>query len=198
MPAPIRAPGAGRVLEVADGIEKNVMRPMCAVAGAVLMAAALVNVVVATFTAHADDDAYSINGRYIATSDGTYATTNGAFHNEVTVRSTWTITSTCATDVKCAGQVSSDQGWSAPLRTEGHVWYVERDVPNWETCPDAMSFTGHQTFMFYPANANGVTQIGSPYLEGKDKTVGSRFACGGTKEAMALTIVMPFRLDKVG
>jgi hypothetical protein len=166
------------------------------------MAATVVDVAGTTLTAQADDSAYAINGTYVATSDGTYATTNYAFHNEATVKSTWTITSTCATDVRCAGQVSSDQGWSAPLRTEAHVWYVERDVPNWETCSDGTTFPGHQTFMFYPANANGVTQIGSPYLEGRDKTVGARFACGGTVGGLGarsvLVIVMPFRLDKIG
>lgn len=145
--------------------------------------------------AQASVDAYAINGTYAATSDGTYATTDYAFHNEATVRSTWTITSTCETDTHCTGQVVSDQGWTAPLRTEGHVWYVEHDVTGWETCPDGTSFDGHQTFMFYPANANGVTQIGSPYLEGRDKTVGPRFACGRAK---VLTIVMPFRLDRLG
>jgi hypothetical protein len=178
--------------------EEGAMRPSRRVVAAALMAAGWVSGVGATPSAQATDDPSAINGRYVATSDGTYATTNYAFHNEATVTSTWTITSICATEVSCTGQVSSDQGWSAPLRTEGHVWYAERDVPNWETCPDGTSFTGHQTFMFYPANANGVTQIGSPYLEGKDKTVGQRFACGAAKEARVLTIVMPFHLDKVG
>jgi hypothetical protein len=162
------------------------------------MGAALVGGVGTTPSAQATDGDYAINGTYAATSDGTYATTNYAFHNEATVKSTWTITSTCATDVKCDGQMTSDQGWSAPLRTEGHVWYVERDIPNWETCPDGTSFTGHQTFMFYPANADGVTQVGSPYLEGKDKTVGPRYACGTYWYGKPLTIVMPFRLDKIG
>jgi hypothetical protein len=183
------------------------MRPLSTVLGATLMAATLVDVGGITLTAQADDGAYAINGTYVATSDGTYATTNYAFHNEATVKSTWTITSTCATDVRCSGQVSSDQGWTAPLRTEAHAWYVERDVPNWETCPDGTSFTGHQTFMFYPANANGYTQIGSPYLEGRDKTVGQRAACGipltsgvplSGSYGKPLTIVMPFRLDKIG
>lgn len=175
------------------------MRPSSTVLGAAMMCGAWVGSLTESSCAHATGgEGYAINGTYVATSDGTFATTNYAFHDEVTVKSIWTIASTCESDVRCAGQVSSDQGWSAPLRTEGHVWYVERDVPHWETCPDGTSFTGHQTFMFYPSNANGVTQIGSPYLEGRDKTVGSRLACGGTKEAKMLTIVMPFRLDKVG
>lgn len=171
------------------------MRPWDTVVGGVLMGSALVGGVGSTPPARANDGDWAINGTYVATSDGNFATTDYAFHNEATVRSTWTITSQCTTDVQCSGQVSSDQGWLAPLRTEGHNWYVERDVPNWETCPDGTSFGGHQTFMFYPANANGYTQIGSPYMEGRDKTVGPRYACGRAK---VLTIVMPFRLDEIG
>lgn len=178
------------------------MRPLSTVATATLMGAALVGGIDTPFAAWATGDDYAINGTYVATSDGSYATTDYAFHNEATVRSTWTITSTCTADVHCTGQVTSDQGWSAPLRTEGKVWYVERDVPNWETCPDGTTFPGHQTFMFYPANANGVTQPGSPYLEGRDKTVGPPFACGRTALGLGarshLTIVMPFRLDRIG
>ncbi|WP_246398531.1 hypothetical protein [Mycobacterium vicinigordonae] len=156
--------------------------------------------------AQADNSGYAINGTYVATSDGAFATTDYAFHDEATVTSTWTITSTCPAAGHCSGLVSSDQGWSAPLRMEGNVWYVERDIPNWETCLDGSTLAGHQTFMFYPANTNGVTQIGSPYLEGRDKTVGVRAACGIPPVADApasgsygkpLTIVMPFRLDKI-
>ena len=183
------------------------MRLLGTVGCATLIAATLPGFVCTTASADADYEAYSINGTYNATSDGAFATTDYAFHDEATVQSVWTITSHCVTDVLCTGQVSSDQGWTAPLRTEGHVWYVERDVPNWETCPDGTSFTGHQTFQFYPSNADGVTQIGSPYLEGKDKTVGQRAACGIPPTAdvpfsgsygKPLTIVMPFRLDRRG
>ena len=83
------------------------------------MAAALVGGVGTTPSAQATGDAFAINGTYAATSDGTYATTNYAFHNETTMKSTWTITSTCPTEVRCTGRVSTDQGWSAPLRTGG-------------------------------------------------------------------------------
>jgi hypothetical protein len=177
-------------------------RPGTVVRATLMIGPALVGAVHTAPSASADDyDAYALNGTYAATSDGTYATTDYAFHNEATVKSTWTITSKCTTDVHCTGQVTSDQGWSAPARTEAHVWYVEHDVPNWETCPDGTTFTGHQTFMFYPANADGVTQIGSPYLEGRDKTVSPDFACGRTALGLGarsrLTIVMPFRLDKI-
>jgi hypothetical protein len=174
--------------------EGDARRPLSAIAIVVL--AALACYLAAPPAANADAG-YAINGRYAATSDGTYATTNYAFHNQATVRSVWTITSTCRTDVSCVGQVTSDQGWSAPLSTEGHIWYVQRDLPTWETCPDGSTSSGHQTFMFYPTDTDGVNQIGSPHLEGRDKTLGARFGCGRTNLAEVTTVVMQFRLDRI-
>jgi hypothetical protein len=166
------------------------------VLGATSISAALVGGLPLTPLAQASPDAFAINGVFTATSDGNFATTDYAFHNEATVTSTWTITSSCISDDHCAGQVRSDQGWSAPLYThEAHVWYVERDLPAWEPCPDGTVSAGHQTYKFYPSNADGLSQIGSPYLEGTDKTNGIRGACGRPKW---LTVVMPFRLIKVG
>jgi hypothetical protein len=167
------------------------------VVAATLMASALTACVGTSPLVRANSGDFAINGIYAATSDGTYATTDYAFHNEATVRNTWTITSHCTTDDSCSGKVASDQGWTAPLTMEvGHVWHVERDIPNWQTCPDGTAFTGHQSFMFYPSNADGLTQIGSPYLEGKDKTVGPRNACGTYWYGKPLTVVLPFRLEK--
>jgi hypothetical protein len=180
-------------------VEEGVVRPIRKTAiAATLMASALTSYVATSPPVRANSDGFAINGTYTATSDGTYATTDYAFHNEATVRTTWTITSHCTTDDSCSGKVTSDQGWSSPLTMEvGHIWHVERDVPDWETCPDGMTFTGHQTFTFYPSNADGLTQIGSPYLEGRDKTAGPRYACDSAKYGKWLTIVMPFRLDKI-
>lgn len=172
------------------------MRPIRTVVSATLTAAVLVGVSSTTPVAQASDGDIAINGTYAAISDGFWATTDFAFQKQATVRSTWTITSTCTGTWKCTGQVSSDHGWSAPLYTdEASVWYVKRDLPNWQTCPDGTAFAGHQTFKFWPASPDGLTKIGSPYLEGKDKTTGETGACGRFK---FLTIVMPFRLDKIG
>ncbi|GFG74595.1 hypothetical protein [Mycobacterium botniense] len=138
----------------------------------------------------------ALNGTYRATSIGDWAKTNDQFHNEATVTSIWTISSSCTTFEECTGTVTSDQGWSAPIYThDGALWYVKRDVPNWETCPDGTSYTGKQTFYFIPVNSNAEAQIGSPTLAGKDKTVGPSGACGQNKW---LTVELPFRLDKIG
>jgi hypothetical protein len=149
-----------------------------------------------TPAAQAAIDDIAINGRYTATSLGNWAKTNDAYHDEATVRSTWTLSSSCTTAQDCTGQVSSDQGWSAPLHTtDGEMWYVKHDVPNWETCRDGSTNTGHQVFTFVPVDANGDVQTGSSTLAGLDKTVGPSGAC---RVNTWLTIEMPLRLDKIG
>jgi hypothetical protein len=137
-----------------------------------------------------------INGTYLATSVGEWAKTNEVYRDEATVRSTWRITSSCTTYDDCTGQVTSDQGWSAPLTIhDGSLWYVRRDVPNWEFCEDGTAVTGRQTFTFTPVGPDGMVLRGSPTLAGQDKTVGPSGACGMNRW---LVVSMPFRLDKVG
>jgi hypothetical protein len=136
-----------------------------------------------------------INGTYIATSVGEWAKTNEVYKDEATVRSTWTITSSCTTFQECTGQVTSDQGWSAPMTVhDGSLWYVRRDVPNWEVCPDGTAATGKQTYQFSYAGPDGLSQPGSKTLAGWDKTIGPSGACGVNRW---LVIEMPFRLDKI-
>ncbi|WP_425518568.1 hypothetical protein [Mycobacterium spongiae] len=138
----------------------------------------------------------AINGTYRATSIGDWAKTNDSYHDEATVVSIWTISSSCTTFQECTGTVSSDQGWTAPTYThDGIAWYVKHDVPNWEPCDDGTSYTGRQTFYFYPVNDTGMPEIGSPTFAGKDKTIGPSGACGVNKW---LHIELPFRLDRIG
>ena len=137
----------------------------------------------------------SINGRYNATSLGNWAKTTDSYHDEATVRSVWTVSSSCSDAQDCAGTVSSDQGWSAPLvMHDGAQWLVRRDLPNWETCADGSTNVGHQLFSFVAVDANGNLLNGSPRLAGRDKTTGESGACGVNKW---LTIEMPFELDKI-
>ncbi|MDT5407958.1 MAG: hypothetical protein QOG14_178, partial [Mycobacterium sp.] len=120
------------------------------IAGAILLASMMIGDLGWAPSARADGD--PINGTYRATSVGEWAKTNDAFHNQATVTSTWTITSSCSNAQECTGQVRTDQGWSAPLYMhDGTMWYVKHDVPNWERCPDGTAFTGQQTFTFFPA-----------------------------------------------
>ncbi|HXY66906.1 MAG TPA: hypothetical protein VEI45_21690 [Mycobacterium sp.] len=144
-------------------------------------------------TAYGDDDALS--GTYLATSNGEWAKTNDSYHNEATVRSTWTITSTCTTPFDCIGRVTSDAGWSADLHRQNSEWTVKREVPNWERCDDGTAFTGLQEYRFYPAAASGISSPGSTTLVGEDKTTGPSGACGRNQW---LVVRMPFKLVKIG
>jgi hypothetical protein len=172
------------------------MRPVETLTTATLVAATVIGSVATAPTAGATTkEEVAINGTYRATSIGDYAKTNDQYYGEATVTSTWTISSSCVTFQECHGTVSSDQGWTAPLyMIDGLMWYVKREVPNWERCPDGTAFTGHQTFYFYPVNENGEFHLGAPTLAGKDKTVGPSGACG---QNQWLDITMPLRLDKL-
>jgi hypothetical protein len=111
---------------------------------------------------------------------------NYAFHEEATVTSIWTISSTCSDPMDCTGRVSSDQGWSANLRlVGGALWFVVHDVENWERCQDGATAPGHQQFKF-TVDEN---------LSGWDYTVGPSGACGANRW---LVVEMPFKLVKIG
>ena len=145
-------------------------------------------------TAGASGDDWGLNGTYAAMSNGDWAQTNEVYQKEATVRSTWTISTTCTTPVDCTGRVSSDQGWSADVNIHGSEYVVKRDIPNWEPCANGTSRTGHQIYRFYPVNDKGWVSVGSTTLAGIDRTSGETGACGINQ---TLIITMPFRLDKV-
>jgi hypothetical protein len=142
----------------------------------------------------ASEDGLALNGTYIVTSNGDWAKTNDSYHDEVTVTSSWTITSSCSNPVDCNGQVVSDQGWTAPIVHNSDAWIVERDLPNWEHCPDGTAATGHLRYRFWPVDDTGYVVPGSPTLAGEERTTGPSGACGINK---LLVIRMPVRLDKV-
>src|SRR6516165_2680185 len=146
-------------------------------------------------TASASGDDWGLNGSYAATSIGNWASTNDVYRDEATVRSRWTITTTCTTPLECTGRVVSDLRWSADLSLHGSEYVVKRDVPNWEPCPSGVARTGHQIYRFYPVDESGSVAWDSTILAGFDKTSGDSGACGINK---ALVITMPFRLERVG
>lgn len=171
------------------------MRPLNLAASAALVAAGAVVGVGMAPSASAYDA--SLNGTYTATVIGDWAQTNSVYHREAVVRSTWKISSSCSTAEDCTGQVVSDQGWTAPMvMHDGMNWYVKRDIPNWETCPDGTSFPGHDVVYFYPANPDtGENSLGSGVLAGREHTTGPVGVCGTNA---ALYVDQPFRLDRIG
>ncbi len=171
------------------------MRSIPAMVGATLAVGGVAVMLHTTPTASAYNPA--VNGIFTATLIGDWARTRTVYHDEAVVQSTWTITSSCSTAQDCAGQVVSDQGWTAPLTMrDGLNWYVKRDIPNWETCADGTAFTGHEVFSFYPANPEtGENTLGSSVLAGREHTVGPSGACGTNAP---LYVEQPFRLDRIG
>jgi hypothetical protein len=156
-------------------------------------------VVVSTITcpqavADAADD-WALNGTYLVVSNGQWAKTNEVYRDEAVVTSTWSITSTCTTLSECSGQVTSDQGWTAPVFTKSGEWHVERTIKNWEPCPDGTASDGHQLFRFYPVDDRGQLAIrGSRVLGGFDETVSASGSCGIN---MPVVISMPVKLTQV-
>jgi hypothetical protein len=173
------------------------MRSVGVIAGATLLAATVIGGLGAAPSATASGDDNALNGTYLATSNGEWAKTNDRYQDEATVRSTWTITSTCTTPFDCTGRVTSDAGWSADLHRQNSEWTVKRDIPNWERCVDGTAFTGAQEYRFYPADASGVISLspGATTLIGEDKTTGPSGACGVNQW---LVVRMPFKLVKIG
>jgi hypothetical protein len=171
------------------------MRPPSLIAGAILFAASVIGGLGTAPSASASVEGEPLNGTYRATSNGEWAATNDSFHDEATVRSTWTITSTCRDPLDCTGQVTSDQGWTAEISKVNEAgWTVKRDLPGWEKCADGTAATGRQVYRFWPADASGVYSRGSTTLVGTDKTTGPSGACGVNRW---LVIEMPFKLVKI-
>jgi hypothetical protein len=136
--------------------------------------------------ARAADCAVPLGGTYTAFSDGQWAKTKHSFHDEVSVTTTWTVTTTCRDYLYCTGQVTSDQNWSAPAECKSGMWVVTHDVPNWEPCPDGTAATGQQKFIFW-------SQTDPSKFEGWDTTLGPSGACGINHW---LRVEMPFTLIK--
>ncbi|WP_419866332.1 hypothetical protein [Mycobacterium scrofulaceum] len=137
---------------------------------------------------------WGLNGTYTATSNGEWAKTNEIFHNEASIRSIWTINTTCSYPTECTGTVVSDWGWRAPIYQTGGVWFVKHIVDNWQPCPDGTAAQGFQVFRFAPTNPDGDTvDPASPVLTGADETTGISGACGRSKTWF---ISMPFKLVK--
>jgi hypothetical protein len=180
------------------------MRGVEITAGA-LGAIALVGSLGTATPAHASNYGVELNGTYRVTSNGDWAKTNDVFIDERTVVQTWTMSSSCTSPQRCEGQVTSDQGWTAPLRlgggegspnAVGDFWVVDHVISNWEPCPDGTAATGNQKFIFWGmdplTNQRNMTRV--DLLSGVDKTKAPSGACGINKP---LVIELPVRLDKV-
>ncbi|MCW1820171.1 hypothetical protein A5731_14620 [Mycolicibacterium conceptionense] len=137
---------------------------------------------------------WGLNGTYIATSNGEWAKTNDIFHDEASIRGTWTISTTCSYPSECTGTVDTDWGWSAPIYKKSGVWYVKKTVDNWQPCGDGTAGPGLQVYRFFPSNKDATaTDPSSTTLLGEDSTTGVSGSCGSSR---VVFITMPFKLVK--
>ena len=157
----------------------------------VLLAVAAAVAVTTCPTADASFGEYALNGTFIATSNGEWAKSNEVFHDEDSVRGTWTVSSTCTSASDCSGSASSDWGWTAPIYKTDGTWYVKRSVPAWMRCPDGTFVDGFQIYRFFPAGPDGSYRRVSDVFVGEDRTEGPSGACG---KNMPLEIRLPFKL----
>lgn len=170
------------------------MRGMGLLAGAAATAFTVIGSLGAAVPAQASNYGFEINGTYRATSIGELARTNEVFIDEQTTVETWTVNSSCTDPWTCTGQVTSDQGWTAPLRWDIDHWLVDREIPNWEPCPDGTTATGYQKYYFYGKEPSGLTNNASNVLGGEVTTQSRSGSCGINKP---LFIKVPLRVEKI-
>jgi hypothetical protein len=147
-----------------------------------------------TPAAHASTYGTELNGTYSFLSNGEWAKSNDSFHNEPVVHATWQISSSCSSTSACTGQVTSDQGWTAPLELRDNTWKVRRDLTNWAPCETGGAAAGHQLFAFYVVDDNGLNVGNGDLLAGTDSTATDSGACG---KNLPLKIVIPIRLQRI-
>ena len=162
------------------------------VSAALLAAVTIGGVGIAPPVAAADDE-YSLNGTYTATSNGEWAQMNDRYQSEATVRSTWTVVSTCVTVFACAGTVTSSLGWTEDIYRQNENWYVKHYIPDWIPCPDGTRAPGLQVFRFLASTNDGTLDPKSDLLVGEDETTGVSGACGRNR---SLVLSLPFKLIK--
>ncbi|OBB08793.1 hypothetical protein A5731_19600 [Mycolicibacterium conceptionense] len=162
----------------------------------VLIAAATVAALTTAPSAAAAFCDPTLNGAYRAVSDGTWAKTNEIFHDEATVASTWTVNTTCSSETyDCAGEVSSSQGWDAPIRCDAAgLWSVRRHLDRWEPCHDGTAAPADQLLYFSPDLSGSPSFDEVSSFSGWDRTVGISGGCGINRP---LVIEMPFQLTRI-
>jgi hypothetical protein len=164
--------------------------------GAALTVAAAMTILSTAPQAGAEYEQYAMNGTFSVVSNGEWARMNDRYQDEPSVRSTWTVTSTCSTAITCAGKVTSTLGWTEDIYTTmGNLWYVKHYVPDWIPCPDGVTTApGLQVYKIYRANDEGMAYTQSPNWLGEDETTGQSGACGRNR---SLVLNLPVKITKL-
>ena len=121
-----------------------------------------------------------INGHFAVNSNGDWAKINERYEQQPSERENWTISTQCSAPSLCAGTVTSDAGWTAPIYTTNNLWLVKRVITNWKYCEDGVPIDGLRTYKIYPVAADGMTDptYTSGEYAGENYTVGPSGGCG--------------------
>jgi len=105
----------------------------------------------ATPAAHASDFGPELNGTYRYYSNGQFALVNDVRKDMPTIDETWTLSSSCVSPIECDGTATSSAGWSARLWLgyPNAYWVVDRNIAQWQFCPNGMTAPGEQRFQFW-------------------------------------------------
>lgn len=169
------------------------MRSAKAISAAALAAAT--TAVLTAPVAAAEYEKYSINGTFSVVSNGEWAMMNDRYQDVPSVRSIWTVNSTCTSAITCAGKVTSSLGWTEDIYTgSGSNWFVKHYVPDWIPCPDGSRAPGLEVYRFYPATEEGNRLEASNLYVGEDQTTGISGNCGRNK---SLVLNLPVKITKI-
>ena len=131
-------------------LDCRAMRGMGLLAGAAATAFTVIGSSGAAVPAQASNYGFEINGTYRATSIGELARTSEVFIDEQTTVETWTVNSSCTDPWTCTWP--GDERPRLDRTAGGGIstsWLVDREIPNWEPCPDGTTATGYQKYYFY-------------------------------------------------
>jgi hypothetical protein len=146
--------------------------------------------------ARASDFGVEINGTYRVTTDGGWAQVNDVYKDEPTIVETWTMSSSCVSPVECEGTAVSSGGWTARLwyGFPNFYWVVDRNIPQWQFCPDGTTAPGEQRFQFAgfdPIATERIMTI-TNFMIGRQRTISPSGSCGRNQP---LVIETPLTAD---
>ncbi|WP_084356548.1 hypothetical protein [Mycolicibacterium wolinskyi] len=144
--------------------------------------------------AGADPGSWGINGTFATSVNGDWAKVNERYEDQPSERQNWTVTTECISPTDCAGTVTSDQGWSAPIYTVNGLYYVKRSVPEWRFCADGTPIEGLQVYKLYPVGFDGHVDLSSNEYTGEQQTTGPSGSCGRNQWP---AIRAPFYMKKI-
>ena len=172
------------------------MRAVEVIGGVAAVAMTVLGSLGAAPSAHASNYGIELNGTWRVMSNGEWARTNQVLMDEQTDIQTWSITSSCVSPIECAGTVTSDKGWTAPINLVKVYWIVDHDIPNWAPCPDGTFAPGHQKFTVWGVNPTlnerdlKITDL----LVGRNITETDSGSCGKNQP---LDIELPVRMERI-